>query len=92
MKLDKQNDQALNSLIDSSLYILLAYFLHVTFTCDFYLSDFTTKIICFNTFPKFLIFIYVTFKLEIFSNHAEYSKVLAPYYTLASFTCTILLN
>ena len=41
LKLDKQNNQALDSLIDFSLFITQIYFLYVTFARNFYLLDFS---------------------------------------------------
>ena len=32
------------------------------------------KIICLNTFPEFLSFVYMTSKLNILSNHAKHLK------------------
>ncbi len=66
LKLDKSNNQALNSLIDFSLSLQLTYF----FACDLciwiiYLFS-LFEIIQLHTFLKFLGFIYVIFKAKYF--------------------------
>ncbi len=60
----------------------------MTSTRDFYLLDYTTEIICLNTFPEFLGFIHMTSKLSIFSNYAKHPKGLTLYYTPLFFTTT----
>ena len=55
----------------------------MTFACDFYLPNFTSEIICLITFLEFSNFIYVTSKLSISFNHAEFVKKLASYYMLS---------
>ena len=57
----------------------------MTFIYNFYLFNFTSKIVCLIIFPEFLSFIYVISKLSILSNHAEHSKRLIPYYVLPLF-------
>ncbi len=57
----------------------------MTTTYNFYLPDFTSEIIYWNTFPKFLSFVYMTYKLSILSNHVKHPKELAPCYMLSLF-------
>ncbi len=82
LELDKQNNQAFDSLIDFSFYFKLTYFSYMTSAHDFYLSE----IICLNILLEFLSFVYMTSKLNILSNHTKHPKRLAPCYTLSLFT------
>ncbi len=72
-------------MIDFSLHFELTYFLHVTSVCDFYLPDFTSKIICLITFLEFFSFVYMTSKLNILSNYTKHPKRLVLYYILFLF-------